>query len=154
MSEESEDKTKRRYLRALQSYQWSYQHSVFYDDPASSHQLLEHMGKFKQSLRRACPTQPFLIRIQTMKVGAIIQAYLVIMTTSRVKKLEAIANQSFPVKINEMGRKLSIEKLIQITSAIERQKPHDLSKVFAKEGVNRWTILNKKLLIPASQTIE
>lgn len=87
-----------------------------------------------------------------MKVGAIIQAYLVIMTTTRVKQLGAIASNTFPVSMNEMGRNLSTEKLGQIVSAIERQKPHDLSKVFDKEGVNRWTILNKAFLMPVDHT--
>ncbi|MOA62236.1 hypothetical protein D3C78_1875930 [compost metagenome] len=48
--------------------------------------------------------------------------------------------------MNVMGKKLSVEKLDQIARAIEKQKPHDLSKLFDKAGINRWSVLNKHLL--------
>ncbi len=148
MSETSEEKTKRKYLTVLRGYQWSYQHSVFYDDPEQSHALLEHMVKFKQALRRRCPDQPFLVRIQTLKKGsAPHQAYLTIFTTKKVEDLREVANKVFPTIMNVMGKKLSVEKLDQIVRAIEKQKPHDLSKLFDKVGINRWSVLNKHLLV-------
>lgn len=147
MSETSEEKTKRKYLSVLRGFQWSYQHSVFYDDPEQSHALLEHMVKFKQTLRRHRPDQPFLVRIQTLKKGsAPHQAYLTIFTTKKVEDLREMANKVFPAIMNVMGKKLSVEKLDQIADAIEKQKPHDLSKLFDKAGINRWSVLNKNLL--------
>ena len=149
MSEASEDKTKRKYLSILRDYQWSYQHSVFYDDPKLSQRLLQDMVSFKQTLRRRCAAQPFLVRIQTLKKGsAPHQAYLTIFTTKKVEDLREMANKVFPATINVMGKKLSGEKLEQIAGAIERQNPHDLSKVFGKAGVNRWSILNRDKLVP------
>ncbi|MDY7550440.1 hypothetical protein RGV59_06250 [Pseudomonas sp. FG1] len=151
MSETSEEKTKRKYLTVLRGYQWSYQHSVFYDKPEQSHALLEHMVKFKQVLRRRCPDQPFLVRIQTLKKGAAPhQAYLTIFTTKKVEDLQEMANKVFPAIMNVMGKRLSVEKLDQIARAIEKQKPHDLSKVLDKAGINRWSVLNKHLLVPLS----
>lgn len=147
MSESSEEKTKRKYLTVLRGYQWSYQHSVFYDDPEQSHALLEHMVRFKQALRRRCPDQPFLVRIQTLKKGsAPHQAYLTIFTTKRVEDLREMANKVFPTIMNVMGKRLSAEKHDQIARAIEKQKPHDLSKLFDKAGINRWSVLNKDKL--------
>lgn len=149
MSESSEEKTKRKYLTVLRGYQWSYQHSVFYNDPEQSHALLEHMVRFKQVLRRRCPDQPFLVRIQTLKKGSVPhQAYLTIFTTKKVEDLREMANKVFPAIMNVMGKKLSVEKLDQIARAIEKQKPHDLSKVLDKAGINRWTVLNKDKLVP------
>ncbi|WP_236182279.1 hypothetical protein [Pseudomonas sputi] len=154
MSESSEDKTKRKYLAVLRSYQWSYQHSIFYDDPEQSHALLDHMVKFKQTLRRRCPDQPFLIRVQMLKKGGRpLQAYLTIFTTEKVEDLRNMANKVFPTVMNVLGKKLSTEKLDQIATAIEKQKPHDLSKLFGKQGVNRWSVLNKHLLLPSGATI-
>lgn len=147
MSESSEEKTKRKYLTVLRGYQWSYQHSVFYDDPEQSHALLDHMVRFKQVLRRRCPEQPFLVRIQTLKKGAAPhQAYLTIFTTKKVEDLREMTNKVFPTTMNVMGKRLSVEKLDQIARAIEKQKPHDLSKVFDKAGINRWSVLNKHLM--------
>lgn len=148
MSESSEEKTKRKYLTVLRGYQWSYQHSIFYNDPNESHALLEHMVRFKQILRRRYPEQPFLIRIQTLKKGsAPHQAYLTLFTSNKVEDLREIANKVFPVTMNVLGKKLSAEKLDQLAEAIDNQKPHDLSKVLNKAGINRWSVLNRQKLV-------
>ncbi|WP_147288382.1 hypothetical protein [Pseudomonas fluorescens] len=109
MSETSEDKTKRKYLTVLRDYQWSYQHSIFYKDAEQSHALLGDMVKFKQVLRRRCPDQPFLIRVQALKKGAVHQAFLSIITTAKVEDLEGIANKTFPAAMNVVGRSVSRE---------------------------------------------
>jgi hypothetical protein len=155
VSESSEEKTKRKYLTVLRGYQWSYQHSVFYDDPEQSYALLDHMVKFKQVLRRRCPDQPFLVRIQTLKKGsAPYQAYLTIFTTKKVEDLREVANKVFPTIMNVMGKRLSVEKLDQIAGAIEKQKPHDLTKLFDKAGINRWSVLNKQLLLSREEVCQ
>jgi hypothetical protein len=143
VSETSEEKTKRKYLTVLRGYEWSYQHSIFYDDPEQSLGLLKEMVSFKQMLRRRCPDQPFLIRVQGLKKGAVHQAFLSIITTAKVDDLVEIANKTFPAKMNVVGRRLSAERLSQQASVIEEAKPHDLSKLFDKSGINRWTLLNK-----------
>ena len=147
MSETSEEKTKRKYLTVLRGCQWSYQHSVFYDDPEQSLGLLEDMASFKQMLRRRCPDQPFLIRVQALKKGAVHQAFLSIITTAKVEDLQGIANKTFPAKMIVVGRTVSVEKHDSIARAIEKQKPQDLSKLFDKAGINRWSVLNKNSLL-------
>ena len=147
MSETSEDKTKRKYLTVLRTHQWSYQHSIFYNDAEQSHALLDDMVRFKQVLRRWCPDQPFLIRVQALKKGAVHQAFLAIFTTAKVKNLQEIANKTFPATMNVVGRRLSAERLSQQARVIEEAKPHDLSKLFDKAGINRWSVLNKNLLV-------
>lgn len=151
MSESSEAKTKRKYLAVFRDYQWSYQHSVFYDDPEESHALLEHMVRFKQVLRRQHPDQPFLVRIQALKKGvATHQAYLTIFTTKKVEDLRELTNKVFPSTMNVLGKTLSVEKHDQIARAIEKQKPQDLSKVFGRVGINRWSVLNRGRLVSRS----
>ncbi|MNJ72538.1 hypothetical protein D3C77_691980 [compost metagenome] len=68
----------------------------------------------------------------------------------KVEALREIANKAFPVDMNVMGKKLSAEKLEQIAAAIEKQKPHDLSKVLGKSAINRWSVLNRQHLVPVS----
>jgi hypothetical protein len=147
VSESSEEKTKRKYLTVLRGYQWSYQHSVFYNDFEQSQGLLVDMVSFKQMLRRRCPAQPFLIRVQALKKGADHQAFLSIITTAKVEDLQGIANKTFPAKMNVMGRQLSAERLSRQARVIEEAKPHDLSKLFDKVRINRWSILNKPMLV-------
>ncbi|WP_460094491.1 hypothetical protein [Pseudomonas sp. S2_B03] len=153
MSETSEEKTKRKYLTVLRGYQWSYQHSIFYKDAEQSHALLDDMVRFKQVLRRRCPDQPFLIRVQALKRGAVHQAFLSIITTAKVEDLQEIANNTFPALMNVVGRRLSAERLSQQASVIEEAKPHDLSKLFDKSGINRWTLLNKQRLAELNDAV-
>ncbi len=75
------------------------------------------------------------------------QAYLTIFTTKKVEDLREMANKVFPAIMNVRGRRLSVEKLNQIARTIEKQKPHDLSKVFGKAEVNRWSTLNRDKLV-------
>lgn len=146
MAEASEDKTIRKYLHALTNYEWSYRHSVFYDDHSESIHLLNDMVAFKQALRRKHPEQPFLIRIQLLNREKKPQAYLMIMTTMEVNDLQEIAENSFSSLTNIMGEKVRPEKLEAIETRISSQKPHNLQRFFKKPQVRRWTILNKEKL--------
>lgn len=156
MSETSEEKSKRNYLHLLLNYQWSYQHSLFYEDREDSKALLNDMIKFKQELRRKCPDQPFLIRIQLHNrktehsPDGGLQAYLVILTTERAdKSIETAAEKAMSAQCNILGMKLTPEKITKAASAIKAQKPHKLERFFEKEKINRFTVLNKtKLAYP------
>jgi hypothetical protein len=157
MSETSEEKSKRNYLHLLQGYQWSYQHSLFYDDLKESITLLNDMVRFKQVLRRMCPDQPFLIRIQLhnrkteRNPDGGLQAYLVILTTkSASKPIEVAAEKSMSAQCNVMSMRLSPEKITKAASAIKVQKPHDLERLFGKKNINRFTVLNKSKLKPVA----
>lgn len=155
MSETSEEKSKRNYLHLLRDYQWSYQHSLFYDDLKESTALLDDMVRFKQVLRRMCPDQPFLIRIQLHNrktphnPDGGLQAYLVILTTeSADKQIKAAAAKAMSAQCNVMSMRLTPEKIRKAASAIKVQKPHDLERLFGKEKINRFTVLNKNKLVP------
>jgi len=152
VSETSQDKTKRMYIALLTENQWSYRYSVFYADPSLSNRLLTDMVGFKQSLRRVYPNQPFLIRIQT-KVGGLddnttLQAYLTILTTARSENLKGVAHDTFSSEVRIQRGKVSAEKLASMASAIDKQKPHNLQKVFGDIRIRRWTLLNKPMLVP------
>ncbi|ERH51198.1 hypothetical protein O203_23915 [Ectopseudomonas chengduensis] len=149
MAEASEDKTIRKYLHALTSNEWTYRHSVFYDDHNESVHLLDDMIVFKQTLRRKHPEQPFLIRIQLLNREKRPQAYLMIMTTKRVRDIQDIADKSFSAPPNTVGEPVNPKKLESIAGKIRTQKPHDLQWFFKKPQVRRWTILNKEKLLPA-----
>lgn len=155
MSETSEEKSKRNYLHLLRDYQWSYQHSLFYDDLKESAALLDDMVRFKQELRRKRPDQPFLIRIQLHNRKSEhnpdggLQAYLVILTTeSADKQIKAAAAKAMSAQCNVMSMRLTPEKIRKAASAIKVQKPHDLERLFGKEKINRFTVLNKNKLVP------
>ena len=145
MSETAEERSKRQYLAAHRSKQWTYKHAIYYAQPTESTSLLDDMVGFKQLLRRKCPNQPFLIRIQLRKEPAL-QAFLILYTTTKVDNLDLIANKTFAHEMNVRGRVLSPEKLEQSARSIEIQSPHNLNKFFGKAAVKRWSVLNKPLI--------
>lgn len=149
MAEASEDKTIRKYLHALTNYEWSYQHCVFYQEPSESIQLLDDMVSFKQTLRRQCPDQPFLIRIQLLNREKRFQAYLMILTTQRVMGIQELADKGFSAPTNTIGRICTPERIGSMATKIRNQQPHDLQWFFKKQQIRRWTILNKEKLLPA-----
>lgn len=156
MSETSEEKSKRNYLHLLRDYQWSYQHSLFYDDLKESTALLDDMVRFKQELRRKCPDQPFLIRIQLHSrktehnPDGGLQAYLVILTTDNADNpIRKAAEKAMSAQCNVMSMRLTAEKITKAASAIKSQKPHDLERLFGKVKINRFTVLNKNKLKPS-----
>ncbi len=159
MSEISEEKSKRKYLHFLQSYQWSYQYSLFYEDIYDSKSLLNEMVRFKQELRRMCPDQPFLIRIQ-LRNGKTLnnpeggtQAYLTIFTTTKAQKaIDAATDKAMSTPTNIMSRRISPEALAFKASRIKSQKPHNLEQFFGKKKINRFTVLNKSKLFKHQET--
>lgn len=152
MSETSEDKSKRKYVKVLRDNQWSYQYSVFYENPEESVGLLADMVKFKRCLKREYSGVPFLFRIQlhTHHSGEL-QAFLTLFTTEKLKGFDELANKAFPSSMNTQYQRLTDEMLSRKASAILHQRPHNLSKVFGKDGQNRWGVLNKPLLKPIQQ---
>ncbi|HIQ45414.1 MAG TPA: hypothetical protein EYH47_21980 [Pseudomonas oleovorans] len=148
MAESSEDKTIRKYLHTLTTNAWSYQHCVFYQEPSESILLLDDMVSFKQTLRRKCPDQPFLIRIQLLNREKRFQAYLMILTTQRVMGIQELADKVFSAPTNTIGRICTPERISSMATKIRSQKPHDLQWLFKKPQVRRWTTLNKEKLPP------
>lgn len=148
MSETTEDKTKRKYLAVFKGNPWSNQYSVFYADPTMSNSLLDDMVAFKQRLRRVYPDQPFLIRVQLKSgSGRPLQAFLNMFTSKPADGLQHVVSELFTTPMNVLSRRLNEGKLVTIANAIEKQRPQNLSKFFGKEGVNRWSVLNKAALL-------
>ncbi len=154
MSESSEDKSKRSYLKLLENYEWNIQYSIFYDEIEHSTSLLEDMIRFKQTLRRKCPNQPFLTRIQLLNrrshhnpAGGT-QAYLTILTTRDThREIQESTEDSMNAHCNITSRKLSPAKINSMARAIKNQKPHRLTDFFKKEKVNRYSLLNREQLL-------
>lgn len=157
MSEHSEEKTKRKYLQLLNNYEWSYQYSLFYEEPEDSHHLLDDMVKFKQELRRKWPDAAFLIRIQshrkdmgTGNANRVLQAFLSILSTSKLQGImDGFLDPLFSAPVNILYKSLSTGKQKQIYGSIDRQKPHALTKVFKDKStpIKRYSVLNKSKLV-------
>lgn len=157
MSESSEKKTKRNYLKLLNDYEWSYQYSLFYEDETDSRHLLDDMVKFKQELRRKWPDTAFLIRIQshrkdvgTGNANRVLQGFLSILSTSKLQGImDGFLDPLFSAQVKIMYRRLNIGKQKHIYSTIDGQRPHDLTKIFKHKTtpIRRFNVLNKTKLV-------
>lgn len=152
MSEFSEEKTKRKFLKLLSEYEWGYQYSVFYEDPEDSVFLLEDMIRFKQVLRRKWQNTAFLIRIQSHKNrrNGVLQAFLSILCNCKLEGVkDGFVDGLFSTQVNVMSKELSIGKQASMYRSIAKQKPHNLKMIFKEKeaSIRRYTVLNKDKLI-------
>ena len=69
-------------------------------------------------------------------------------TTKPAEGLQDVVSKLFKTPMTVLSRRLNEGKLVTIAKAIEHQRPQNLSRFFGKEGVNRWSILNKHALTP------
>ena len=150
MSEQSKDKTKRKYVKSLLMEIWTHQHSIFYKNPEHSHQLLEDAARFKKGLGRKFPEQPFLIRVCLKGTGRAKQAWLSIISTRKTDELIKRAEEKFSSPVNVRIRTYSETRAEQAAETIKQKGAHNLKHFFGKDKVNRYSILNEHLLLPDS----
>lgn len=152
--ESSEDKTKRKFAKYLLDPIWTYQYSVFCDDPEESVNLLEYQKVFRRELGRKFPNQPFLIRIQTLRLGKVHQAYLTLYTTQKTVGFQELAYRYFPTEVNVIYQQLTERKREVKANKILTQNPHDLTRVFGEVRIRRYGVINKHLLAGIETEVE
>lgn len=145
MTESTEERTNRQYLKYHLNTQWRYQHSVFYANAEDSVNLLTDQVRFKEALRKHAPDQPFLLRLQLLNKDEL-QAFLVIYTTRKVYGLTELANKTFKQAMNTRGRGLPDGRRDGIANKIKKGEPHNLADFFKANKVRRWSVLNKPLI--------
>lgn len=161
MTESADNKTKRKYLKMLNQYEWSYQYSIFYEDAQDSHKLLDDMVGFKQRLRRKYPDTAFLVRIQAHRkrwegASPELQAFLMILSTSKLQGiLDDYLDSQFTAPVRMIYQKISEGKLRSIYRSIAKQSPHQLHKIFTAptSTIKRFSVLNKTKLVERSEKL-
>ncbi|RYJ61809.1 hypothetical protein [Pseudomonas songnenensis] len=147
MSEGSTEKTKRKMTSPLKRYDWYFQYSIFYDNPAESVHLNEDLARFRIRLKRF-KDQPFLIVKRLLKrPGIPLQAYATIFTTKKINNLDEIIDSSFCCRCNSMSRAIKDTRLISTIKNIDKQRLHDLGAFFGASSIKRYSIVNKACLI-------
>jgi hypothetical protein len=146
MSESSDDKTRRKFANQLLQPVWTYQYSFFYESPDLSNNLLEDQKVFRQELRRKFPYQPFLVRIQMLNRGQVLQAYLTLYTTCKTVGMREVADRYFPQAMKMIYRHLTDRSRENKAHKIHTQNPQNLTKLFGSVRVRRYGVINKHLL--------
>lgn len=156
MSEASEEKTKRKYVRELLAYPWALQTSVFFE-PENTCELLPELARVKQLLRKAYPDTPFLLRVAKYNQGRGRNiGWVSILTLKQLVGLDDKLSKWIRVAVNVRHRHISNEKRLKTSRTILKQRPHDLQKLFGlkpEQKVNRYSMLNRGRLPEPEETL-
>lgn len=144
MSEDSTDRTKRELIDLYKRYEWTYQYSIFYDDPANSIHLQEDLNTLRVKLKNR-KDQPFFIVKRTLNRG-FLQAFATIFTTQEIEGFDKLVNKSSQYEINIRKRRVSDSFIVSTIQKLKKQKLHNLESFFNLKNVKRYSVLNKKKL--------
>ncbi|MGE6689477.1 hypothetical protein ACQKFE_16015 [Stutzerimonas stutzeri] len=144
MTEKSIDKTKRKMIDLFKDYEWNYQYSIFYGNPANSIHLLEDLGRLTIKLKTR--NQPFYIIKRTLNRGHL-QAYATIFTTEQIEDMDKLVSKSSEYEINIPDQVVTDDMIVSTINAMKKQRLHDLDKFFGKADVKRYSVTNKSKLV-------
>ena len=159
MSESSEDKSKRIFIEHLDSCNWQYQLSIFYQSYRSSRDAIEHSKEFRKWISRYHPhkilwrlalknTESFFTPDAPKGKASVTMPYHTLFFTIKpdrekiTEKFESICRSEVKTRI----RKLTPEKIDSYKNSVSNQKPHNLNMIFFERKINRFSIMNKDKL--------
>ncbi len=145
MSEGSTDRTKREMIDLYKNYQWSYQYSVFYDNPKESTHLQDDLNRLRLKLKNR-KGQPFFVVKRTLNRG-VLQAFATIFTTQEIEGFDKFVNKSSEYEINTRKRKVSDNFLASTIQKLKIQKLHDLDSFFGRRNIKRYSVINREQLV-------
>ena len=162
MSESSEDKSKRTFIKYIENNKWEHQYSVFFNNYADSLNIIENMKKVKRSLKREFSTVAILYRVclkncrtellEDVEDGSSrVTPYFTFFTSEKIsftKVCNSIEN-TVEISVKVKSQVLTAEKIKSYVLAVVKQKPHDLKKYLGKDKVNRIGLINRVKLVPA-----
>jgi len=167
MTENTIDKTKRKFTDQLSNSYWTYQVSVFYRNYSDSKKALEHRKSITRLFNYHYPRQPFLYRLCLsstdidrfedigggnefgMKLETPFHTFFTT-TKIEIKELENSLCSTLGLSVYLRRRVFDGLKKHKYISTVRRENPHDLTKFFNSEKqIKRWS-LSGKLFIPDS----
>lgn len=164
----SADKTKREIVNLLTDYQWQYQYSIFFDVSDKDKDTAKRLAvewfdsfndiKFRDYLRKTNDTAVlFMLRTGFIRnrpdKKTIKQVYITLYCNDKLSLDDVIYNYydtDEVVGINVMSRKVNDYKINTTVTSIKSQKLHDLSML---SGKKRYSLINRKLLIPVKSIL-
>jgi hypothetical protein len=144
MSEDTIEKTKRKMIDLFKDYEWTYQYSIFYDNPADSIHLEEDLNRLRVKIKKR--DQPLYIIKRTLNRG-VLQAFATIFTTRAIEGFDKLVSNSSQYEINIRKRKISDSFLVSTIQKLKKQKLHNLNIFFGRKSIKRYSVINAKKLV-------
>lgn len=139
MSESSTDKTKRKLIKILQTYDFNYQYSVFFNEINDRQEIISEIRLLKEQVRRRHKNIPILFQLRHKK-HTDIQKYgefTFFITFFSTEPLNKFPEINYPIR----ERKLHDGKIESTINSIKKQKLHQINLVIGHE-LKRYGIFN------------
>ncbi|MBD3842204.1 MAG: hypothetical protein IE909_10020 [Campylobacterales bacterium] len=173
MTESAKEKCKRRLISSLKNYQWKYQYSIYpqllgqdrdTDFAIAKYALLEHDKIFRRKLQEQFSDTAIMFefrrglihwKFKTTYVKDFSQIYMTLHTSKELdeKKLNKLIDLIFAEYARHISQPVTNEMIEKKINSIKEQELHAqiLRGIEEQEDtnrVNRFSIINKKHLIP------
>jgi hypothetical protein len=145
VSESSINRTKRNIIKAMETYQPTYQTTFAFSDAEPEH-VLEAFKKIRKKISAQFPqiTLIWWIRVKLFE-GEVVPMFQLFSTDKldKVKLNNTIERTKIKVALPFKQRTWSEARRVRWCSAIKSQKLHNLPVVYGKEKIKRYAINNK-----------
>jgi hypothetical protein len=165
MSESSEQKTIRKFIKLLENPDFSYQITIFYNNSFDKSEALKHKPIITRLIGKIFPKQPFLYRLalnsrvesenlDDLKSDAelgevIVMPYHTLFTNqvTEIKLLEERLKERLQVSLRVKRKVFTDSAKVSYIRAVRKGKPHDLEGFFPKDSnIKRIALFGKSFL--------
>jgi hypothetical protein len=149
VSESSVDRTKRKIVKAMETYKPTYQTTFVFGDDIDPEYALEAFQKIRKKVSAQFPqiTLIWWIRVKLFD-GQIVPMFQLFSTDKldKAKLNNAINKTEIKIELPFRQRSWSDGLRIRWCSAIKNQKLHNLPSIYGKKKIRRFAITNKPLI--------
>ncbi|PKH31496.1 hypothetical protein [Shewanella sp. ALD9] len=146
MSESSTDKTKRKVIAAMETYQPAYQTTFVFDEDMEPEYTLEAFTKIRKKVLGQFPQITLIWWIRVYRYNGQMVPMFQLFSTDKLDKVKlnnAIERTKIKIELHYNQRSWTEENRVRWCSTIRKHKLHNLPAVYGKEKIRRFAINNK-----------
>ncbi len=146
MSESPIERTKRKIVHAMHTYQPTYQTSFFFEYEDAS-DVLTAFSDIRKPLSEKFSDSVCIWWLRSINKYGTLQPMFQIFSTQKLNE-EAIENitarlDDFP-EYNLLQGTFSPQHLESWCNTVKKQRLHDIQRLYGKDRIKRWAVTNKK----------
>lgn len=146
MSESSTDKTKRKVIAAMETYQPAYQTTFVFDEDMEPEYTLEAFTKIRKKVLGQFPQITLIWWIRVYRFNGQTVPMFQLFSTDKLDKVKlnnAIERTKIKIELHYNQRSWTEDNRVRWCSTIRKHKLHNLPAVYGKEKIRRFAINNK-----------
>jgi len=146
VSESSTDKTKRKVIAAMETYQPAYQTTFVFDEDMEPEYTLEAFTKIRKKVLGQFPQITLIWWIRVYRFNGQTVPMFQLFSTDKLDKVKlnnAIERTKIKIELHYNQRSWTEDNRVRWCSTIRKHKLHNLPAVYGKEKIRRFAINNK-----------